>query len=189
MLLRLDFYACKKKKRSVAKSQNSLTKASNTHTAAGAAHGTGRDLVQPPVYFVDVVQQASLHLPISVRKHMLGMCFSSFIIIPHAVYVNLSFRREGVLQGQVESCELCGMQPRIVGTMCIACDRLVCVGPRLKELNVDGSIFKNRKLPRPNGYTVLLTKSHQSNKFAHNFLVNGTHRKTRLHHLQRFTKL
>ena len=57
----------------------------------------------------------------------------------------LSFRREGVLQGQVESCELCGMQPRMVGTMCIACDRLVCVSPRLKELNVDGSIFKNRK--------------------------------------------
>jgi hypothetical protein len=40
------------------------------------------------------------------------------------------------------------MQPRIVGTMCIACDRLVCVGPRLKELNPDGTIFKNRKLSR-----------------------------------------
>ena len=71
----------------------------------------------------------------------------SFIIIPHAIYVNIFFRREGVLQGQVESCELCGMQPRMVGTMCIACDRLVCVGPRLKELNVDGSMFKNRKFP------------------------------------------
>ncbi|KAF8808434.1 hypothetical protein BYT27DRAFT_7222906 [Phlegmacium glaucopus] len=52
--------------------------------------------------------------------------------------------REGVLQGQAEGCELCGMQPRIVGTMCIACDRLVCAGPRLKELDPDGAIFKNR---------------------------------------------
>ncbi|KAF8808620.1 hypothetical protein BYT27DRAFT_7137078 [Phlegmacium glaucopus] len=51
--------------------------------------------------------------------------------------------REGVLQGQVEGCELCGTQPRIVGTMCIACDRLVCVGPQLRELNPDGAIFKN----------------------------------------------
>ncbi|KAF8805454.1 hypothetical protein BYT27DRAFT_7225020 [Phlegmacium glaucopus] len=51
--------------------------------------------------------------------------------------------REGVLQGQVEGCELCGMQPRIVGTMCITCDRLVCAGPRLKELNPDGAISKN----------------------------------------------
>ena len=65
----------------------------------------------------------------------------------HGVYVNLFFRREGVLQGQVEGCELCGMQPRMVGTMCIPCDRLVGVGPRLKELNVDGALFKNRKLP------------------------------------------
>ena len=46
----------------------------------------------------------------------------------------------------MEGCELCGMQPRMVGTMCIACDRLVCVGPRLKELNADGTTFKNRKL-------------------------------------------
>ena len=60
-------------KRSAAKSQNMSTKASSTHIAVGAAHGTGRDLVQPLVYFVDVVQQASLHLPISVPKHMLGI--------------------------------------------------------------------------------------------------------------------
>ena len=135
--------------RSVAKSQNLSIKVSSTHTAVGAAHGAGRDPVQPLVYFVDVVQQASLHLPISVQKHMLGIIWMrpSFIIIPHAVYVNIFFRREGVLQGQVESCELCSMQPRMVGTMCIACDRLVCVGPRLKELNVDGSMFKNRKFP------------------------------------------
>jgi hypothetical protein len=68
-------------KRSVAKSQNLLTKVSSTHTAVGAAHGTGRDLVQPPAYFVDVVQQASLHLPISVQKHMLGIGIRSIFII------------------------------------------------------------------------------------------------------------
>ena len=87
--------------------------------------------------------------------------FANFCSEAHARYLNTShllssprslrtksfFRREGVLQGQVESCELCGMQPRMVGTMCIPCDRLVCVGPRLKELNVDGSLFKNRKFP------------------------------------------
>lgn len=49
------------------------TKVSSTHIAVGAARGTGRDLVQPLVYFVDVVQQASLHSPISVQKHMLGI--------------------------------------------------------------------------------------------------------------------
>ena len=59
--------------RYVAKSQNMSTKVSSTHIAVGAAHGTGRDLVQPLVYFVDVVQQASLHSPISVQKHMLGI--------------------------------------------------------------------------------------------------------------------
>ena len=67
--------------RSVAKNQNLLTKASSIHTAVGAAHGTGRDLVQPPVYFVDVVQQASLHLPISVQKHMLGIWIHPIFII------------------------------------------------------------------------------------------------------------
>ena len=68
-VLNIFFYM----QRSVAKSQNLLTKASSIHTAVGAAHGTGKGLVQPPVYFVDVVQQASLHLPISVQKHMLGI--------------------------------------------------------------------------------------------------------------------
>jgi hypothetical protein len=68
--------------RSVAKSQNLLTKASSIHTAVGAAHGTaGRDLVQLPVYFVDVVQQASLRLPISVQKHMPGIQYLSILII------------------------------------------------------------------------------------------------------------
>ena len=132
--------------RSVAKSQNLSTKVSNIHIAVGAAHGTGRVLVQPPVYFVGVAQQASLHLPISVQKHMPGIWMRP-ILSPSRSLRGSFFRREGVLQGQVESCELCGMQPRMVGTMCIPCDRLVCVGPRLKELNVDGSLFKNRKLP------------------------------------------
>ena len=59
--------------RSAAKSQNLSTKVSNIHTAVGAAHGTGRDLIQPPVYFVDVVQRASLRSPIFVQKHMLGI--------------------------------------------------------------------------------------------------------------------
>ena len=68
--------------RSVAKSQNLLTKVSSIHTAVGAAHGTGgRGLVQLPVYFVDVVQQASLRLPISVQKRMPGMQIYPSLII------------------------------------------------------------------------------------------------------------
>ncbi|KAF8150096.1 hypothetical protein B0H34DRAFT_667316 [Crassisporium funariophilum] len=51
--------------------------------------------------------------------------------------------RDGVRQGEVEGCELCGVQPRIAGTMCIPCDRLVRAGPRLKELNPDGAAYKN----------------------------------------------
>ena len=134
--------------RSVAKNQNLLTKVSSTHTAVGAAHGTGRGLVQLLVYFVDVVRQASLHSPISVQKHMLGILNAVHLYHPsRSLCESFFFRREGVLQGQVEGCELCGMQPRMVGTMCIACDRLVCVVPRLKELDVDGSMFKNRTLP------------------------------------------
>ena len=172
--------------RSVAKSQNLLTKVSSIHTAVGAAHGTGKDLIQPPVYFVDVVQQASPHSPISVQKHMLGILNTSNISNIIILTLYLLFRREGVLQGQVESCELCGMQPRMVGTMCIPCDRLVCVGPRLKELNVDGSLFKNRKLSCCLSVLIYLKISQQ---FAHNFLANGTHRRTRFHHLRRFTKL
>ena len=131
-------------KRSVAKSQNLWIKASSIHTAVGAAHGTRRDPIQLSVYSVDVVQQANLRLPIFVQKHMPGTICTSL----SSPARNDSFlRREGVLQGQVEGCELCDMQPRIVGTMCIACDRLVCLGPRLKELDADGTIVKNRKLP------------------------------------------
>lgn len=70
--------------------------------------------------------------------------YNTSIPIIHSQIKNF-LRREGVLHGQAEGCELCGMQPRIVGTMCITCDRLVCTGPQLKELNTDGTIFKNRK--------------------------------------------
>ncbi|KDR68591.1 hypothetical protein GALMADRAFT_1036536 [Galerina marginata CBS 339.88] len=51
--------------------------------------------------------------------------------------------REGVRIGQVEGCELCETQPRMVGTMCIPCDRLVRAEPRLRELSSDGKLFKN----------------------------------------------
>lgn len=67
--------------------------------------------------------------------------------------------REGVAQGQVEACELCSAQPRNVGTMCIACDRLVCEGPQLRELNAAGTVFKNRKLS-----LFLAIKLYRSNK-------------------------
>ncbi|KAF9533958.1 hypothetical protein CPB83DRAFT_782603 [Crepidotus variabilis] len=51
--------------------------------------------------------------------------------------------RDGVRLGQVEGCELCEAQPRIVGTMCIPCDRLVKTGPRLREMNPNSQVFKN----------------------------------------------
>ena len=84
-------------KRSVAKSQNLLTKVSSIHTAVGAAHGTGKDLIQPPVYFVDVVQQASPHSPISVQKHMLGILNASNIsnIIILTLFMCVSFVPQG----------------------------------------------------------------------------------------------
>ena len=92
---------------------------------------------------MDVVRQVNLRLPISVPKRMPGTTYPS---LSSARSLGESFlRREGVLQGQVEGCKLCGSQPRIVGAMCIACDRLVCAGPKLKELNADGTTFKNRK--------------------------------------------
>jgi len=55
----------------------------------------------------------------------------------------LLYFREGVRVGQVEGCELCEVQPRIVGTMCIPCDRLIRAGPRLRELGPDSQVFKN----------------------------------------------
>jgi len=138
-------------KRSVAESQNLLTTtASSIHTVVGAAHGTGKDPARPLVHFVDVVRQGNLRLLISVQTHMQGTLCPS---LSPALDLGKSFiHREGVLQGQVEGCELCGMQPRMVGTMCIACDRLVCAGPRLRELNADGAMFKNRKLPTISPY-------------------------------------
>ena len=51
--------------------------------------------------------------------------------------------REGVRVGQVEGCEFCEVQPRIVGTMCIPCDRLIRAGSRLRELSPDSQVFKN----------------------------------------------
>ncbi|PPQ63935.1 hypothetical protein CVT24_009110 [Panaeolus cyanescens] len=51
--------------------------------------------------------------------------------------------RDGVRLGQVDPCQFCQVQPRIVGMMCIACDRLVQAGPRLRELNADHKTFKN----------------------------------------------
>ena len=53
--------------------------------------------------------------------------------------------RDGVRSGQVEGCEYCLALPRTVGTMCIACDRLVRTEPRLRELGQDTKLFKNRK--------------------------------------------
>ncbi|TFK36684.1 hypothetical protein BDQ12DRAFT_699509 [Crucibulum laeve] len=51
--------------------------------------------------------------------------------------------KEGVRQGQVDACEHCSTQPRLVGTLCISCDRRSKVGPRLRELKSDGTTFKN----------------------------------------------
>ena len=79
--------------RFVVKSQNLLIKASSTHTAVGAAHGTGRGPVQLPVYFLDVVPQASLRLPITVQKHMPGTTCPS---LPSARnLMNLSLQGRG----------------------------------------------------------------------------------------------
>ncbi|KAF8972247.1 hypothetical protein BDZ97DRAFT_1018426 [Flammula alnicola] len=51
--------------------------------------------------------------------------------------------KEGVRLGQVEGCDLCKAQPRMVGTMCITCDRRICAEPQLRELNPDAKLFKN----------------------------------------------
>uniref|UniRef100_A0A8H7Y2D8 PARP catalytic domain-containing protein n=1 Tax=Psilocybe cubensis TaxID=181762 RepID=A0A8H7Y2D8_PSICU len=51
--------------------------------------------------------------------------------------------REGVRLGQVDKCELCEVQPRTVGTMCIPCDRVVRVEPQLRELSSGSTTYKN----------------------------------------------
>lgn len=61
--------------------------------------------------------------------------FSNFCSESHA--------KEGVRLGQVEGCQKCAIQPRTVGPLCIPCDRRESVGPRLRELNADGSTFKS----------------------------------------------
>ncbi|CAA7269534.1 unnamed protein product [Cyclocybe aegerita] len=61
----------------------------------------------------------------------------------YANFCSEAHAREGVRQGQVDGCELCEVQPRIVGTMCIPCDRVMRAGPRLRELSRDANLFKN----------------------------------------------
>ncbi|TEB34610.1 hypothetical protein FA13DRAFT_1491737 [Coprinellus micaceus] len=51
--------------------------------------------------------------------------------------------REGVKQGRTEACDLCKIQPRSVGSLCIPCERSARGGPRLRELNPDGATFKS----------------------------------------------
>ncbi|KAF9479969.1 hypothetical protein BDN70DRAFT_857581 [Pholiota conissans] len=51
--------------------------------------------------------------------------------------------KEGVRLGQVEACDLCKIQPRTVGTLCITCDRRVCAEPQMRELGSDSKAFKN----------------------------------------------
>lgn len=112
------------------------------HTAAGAAHEVERAQVPRLVSFMDVVRPGKLRLPTTAQKRMRGM----FLITWHGTTWPSLCCREGVRIRQVEGCELCEVQPRIVGTMCIACDRLIGAGPRLRELSSDNQVFKNRKL-------------------------------------------
>ncbi|KAK2460257.1 hypothetical protein APHAL10511_007646 [Amanita phalloides] len=52
--------------------------------------------------------------------------------------------REAVRFGQVASCESCKVQPRSAGTLCAACERRArAPPPKLRQLNPDGSTFKN----------------------------------------------
>ena len=51
--------------------------------------------------------------------------------------------REGVRQHITEGCGSCNTLPRTVGDLCISCDRRSRIGPRIRELKVDGSAFKN----------------------------------------------
>ncbi|KAF8896053.1 hypothetical protein BD779DRAFT_1608447 [Infundibulicybe gibba] len=61
--------------------------------------------------------------------------FSNFCSEVHA--------QDGVRLGQVEGCEHCNIQPRTVGTLCIACERRARAGTRLRPLNLTGTTFKN----------------------------------------------
>ncbi|KAL9713971.1 hypothetical protein Ac2012v2_002277 [Leucoagaricus gongylophorus] len=61
--------------------------------------------------------------------------FSGFCSEDHAV--------AGVRQGQVNGCTRCGIQPAVVGGLCVACDRRARAGPRLRELNTDNAVFKH----------------------------------------------
>ena len=53
--------------------------------------------------------------------------------------------REAVRLGQVAGCESCKVQPRSsTGTLCAVCERRArATPPKLRQLNPDGSTFKN----------------------------------------------
>lgn len=103
------------------RSRNSSTRVSSIHIAAGAAREMDKVRVQQDVCFMDVVRRANLPFLTSAQSHTRSM-----------------YRL-----GQVEGCQKCAIQPRTVGPLCIPCDRRESVGPRLRELNADGSTFKS----------------------------------------------
>ncbi|KAF9463919.1 hypothetical protein BDZ94DRAFT_1217417 [Collybia nuda] len=51
--------------------------------------------------------------------------------------------KEAVRRGTILGCDNCNTQPRTVGDLCIACDRVARTEARIRELDADGTIFKN----------------------------------------------
>ncbi|KAF5367730.1 hypothetical protein D9758_009883 [Tetrapyrgos nigripes] len=50
--------------------------------------------------------------------------------------------KEAVRKGEVQGCDACGIQPRSIGDLCINCDRNGSGKTKMRELNMNGSTFK-----------------------------------------------
>ncbi|EDQ99258.1 uncharacterized protein LACBIDRAFT_316768 [Laccaria bicolor S238N-H82] len=60
----------------------------------------------------------------------------------HLAFANFCSRihaEEAVRLGEAEGCMRCGLQPRMLGQLCILCDRQSQTGPQLRELNAHDS--------------------------------------------------
>ena len=108
-------------------------------TVVAAAQETVRVLVRPLACFKAAVRPVNQPSQTSAPRLTPGRKVNAF----KSCRFNNVDARDGVRLGQVEGCELCDIQPRAVGTMCISCDRLVRIEPRLREVKADGPVFKN----------------------------------------------
>ena len=126
--------------RFVRRSKKMLTKVWRTRTAVGAALDVEKVRVRFVVIWMDVAQLDIRRLRISAPEYMQSTSLTSSYWMTYKSGCD----REAVRLGEAEGCIKCGLQPRMLGQLCILCNHRFKTGPELRELNAhDSPTLKN----------------------------------------------